>query len=190
MAHRFDVNQKNKLASEERLRLLAPRETLGKLAFSPQTAVADIGCGIGVFTIPMAEQSGGATVYAVDVSEDMLGEVKKRAEAAGLGNIVPVKSEEYEFGLADASVDYVLMCTVLHEVDDKMRFLKEAARICRKGGKLAVIEFNESQTAYGPPLSHRVTRRQIYEWLPEAGFRCAIGTDISEAFYAVVGWKA
>ncbi len=190
MAHKFDVEHRRKLESEERIRLLAPSKTLKTLGYRQGTAAADIGCGIGVFTVPMAEMSGGAKIYAADVSEEMLNEVKKRAEAAGLDNIVPVKSEEYDFSIGDEAVDFVLICAVLHEIDDKMRFLKEAARICRKSGKIAVVEFNESYTAYGPPLAHRVTRLQVYEWLGEAGFRYAIGTDISEAFYAAVAWKA
>lgn len=38
-----------------------------------------------------------------------------------LQNIIPVKSEEYDFGLDEEIADFVLMCTVLHEVDDKPR---------------------------------------------------------------------
>lgn len=190
MAHKFDVNNRNKLESEERIRLLAPPKTLKALGYRQGTAAADIGCGIGVFTIPMAEMGGGAKIYAADVSEEMLAEVKRRADEAGLSNILPVKSEEYDFRIGDEAVDFVLVCTVLHEIDDKTRFLKEAARICRKDGKIAIIEFNESYTAYGPPLTHRVTRLQVNEWLRDAGFRHATGTDISEAFYAAVAWKA
>lgn len=190
MAHKFDVNNRSKLENEERIRLLAPSKTLKTLGYQQGTAAADIGCGIGVFTIPMAEMGEGAQIYAADVSEKMLSEIKRRAEEADLGNIIPVKSEEYDFRIGDEAVDFVLVCAVLHEIDDKTRFLKEAARICRKGGKIAVIEFNESYTAYGPPLAHRVTRLQVYDKLAEAGFRYAIGTDISAAFYAAVAWKA
>lgn len=189
MAHKFDVNNRSKLENEERIRLLAPSETLKTLGYQQGTAAADIGCGIGVFTIPMAEMGGGAKIYATDVSEEMLNEVKRRADGTGLSNIIPVKSEEYDFRIGDGSVGFVLVCAVLHEIDDKARFLKEAARICRKGGKIAVIEFNESYTDYGPPLAHRVTRLQVYEWLGEAGFRYALSTDISEAFYAAVAWR-
>lgn len=191
MAHKFDVEHRKKLESEERIRLLAPSRTLEELGYHQGIAAADIGCGIGVFTIPMAEKGGGtAKIYAADVSEEMLTEVKRRADEAGLRNIIPVKSEEYVFRIENEVVDFVLICAVLHEIDDKKRFLKEAARICRKGGKIAVIEFNENYTDYGPPLTHRVTRQQVFGWLGEAGFLYAIGTDISEAFYAAVAWKA
>lgn len=191
MAHKFDVNNRGKLENAERIRLLAPSKTLEELGYQQGIAAADIGCGIGVFTIPMAKKGGdGTKIYAADVSGEMLAEVKKRAAEADLRNVIPVKSEEYDFRIGDGTVDFVLVCALLHEIEDKVRFLKEAARICREGGKIAVIEFNESYTDYGPPLTHRVTRLQVYEWLAEAGFRYAIGTDISEAFYAAVAWKA
>ena len=188
MAHKFDITNRKKLDSEERKRLLAPYETLTKLGYKKGDSIADIGCGTGLFTIPAAETGG--KVYAIDVSEEMLSDVKKRAETARFNNITTVKSDEYDFKLVDNAVDFVLICTVLHEIDNKKCFLQEVSRICRKGGKIAVIDFNEMQTAYGPPLSHRITRKQVLELIADAGFFNASDMDISEAFYAVTALKA
>jgi len=191
VAHKFDVNNRSKLESEERKRLLAPYETLKNLGYQKGDTITDIGCGIGLFTITAAETGGDdAKIYAVDVSDEMLAEVKKRAEAAGFNNITTVKSDEYDFKLIDGAVDFVLICAVLHEIDDKKRFLQESSRICRKGGKIAIIDFNETQTIYGPPLSHRITREQVLELITDAGFFNASDMDISEAFYAVTALKA
>ena len=45
----------------------------------------DLGCGPGVFTLPMAEITGSSgKVIAVDVQEKMLEKVKKKAISAGL----------------------------------------------------------------------------------------------------------
>lgn len=190
MAHKFDVNNRSKLESEERRRLLAPSETLAKLGYKKGDDMADIGCGIGLFTLPAAEIGGEQSkIYAVDVSSEMLADVKKRAESAGLGNIIPVKSDEYDFKLADGAADLVFICAVLHEIDDRRRFLAEAARICRKNGKIAVIDFNETYTESGPPLSHRIARERVSELLAGAGFRSITVSDVSEAFYAVTGLK-
>jgi ubiquinone/menaquinone biosynthesis C-methylase UbiE len=54
--------------------------------------MADIGCGTGLFTLSAAEICTGETkIYAVDVSEEMLAEVEKRAEEAGYHFIQTVK---------------------------------------------------------------------------------------------------
>lgn len=49
----------------------------------PQLTICDAGCGVGSLSIPLA--AAGATVFASDISEKMVGEAKERA-AATLGN--------------------------------------------------------------------------------------------------------
>ncbi|HEY9698319.1 MAG TPA: magnesium protoporphyrin IX methyltransferase [Trichocoleus sp.] len=44
-----------------------------------ELSVCDAGCGVGSLSIPLAEQ--GATVFASDISEKMVGEAKERAQA-------------------------------------------------------------------------------------------------------------
>jgi ubiquinone/menaquinone biosynthesis C-methylase UbiE len=190
MVHKYDVSNRNKLDNPERMRLLAPYETLAKLGYKKGDMMADIGCGTGLFTIPAAEISGGqAKTYAIDVSEEMLTEVEKRTENAGFHNVKTVKSDEYDFKFDDEAVDFVLICAVLHEIDNQKRFILEVQRVCRPGGTVAVIEFNESATIVGPPLSDRLTRSLVAELLTGAGFINASEKDISEAFYAVTANK-
>lgn len=190
MADKFDPNNRNKLENEDRKRLLSPKNTLEILGYQTDDSMADIGCGIGLFTFQAAEIGGeNAKIYAIDISELMLSEVKKRAKMAGYKNIVPLKSDEYDFKLENESVDFVLICTVLHEIEDKARFLKEASRICRKDGKISVIEFNETKTDFGPPLQHRIKREDVNELLSDSGFKSVDNLDISESFYAVTASK-
>lgn len=190
MSDKFDPHNHGKLESEERKRLLSPHNTLLRLGYQPDDSMADIGCGIGLFTFQAAEIGGqNAKIYAIDISDIMLSEVKKRAQLAGYNNIVPLKSDEYDFKLKDESVDFVLICTVLHEVDDKTRFLQEASRICRRGGIISVVEFNETKTDFGPPLHHRVKRDEASKLLYESGFQSAVDFDINGAFYALKAIK-
>ncbi len=190
MADKFEPHNRSKLESEERKRLLSPHNTLLKLGYQPNRSMADIGCGTGLFTFQAAEIGGqNAKIYAIDISDIMLSEVTNRAQSAGYSNIVPIKSDEYDFKLKDESVDFVLICTVLHEVDNKTRFLKEASRICRKGGIISVVEFSETKADFGPPLQHRIKREEVTGFLYESGFQSAINFDISGAFYAVKAFK-
>lgn len=190
MADKFEPHNRSKLESEERKRLLSPHSTLLRLGYQPNNSMADIGCGTGLFTFQAAEIGGqNAKIYAIDISDIMLSEVNKRAQLAGYNNIVSLKSDEYDFKLKDESVDFVLICTVLHEVDDKNRLLKEASRICRKGGVISVVEFSETKADSGPPLQHRMKREEVTRFLYESGFQSAADFDINGAFYAVKAFK-
>lgn len=188
MAHKFDVANHEKLNSEKRRMLLSPEETLTKLGFHSGCTLADIGCGTGLFSIPAARQTS-ATVYAVDIAPEMLDEVMKNAKDSKIQNIISVKSEEYNFKLESETVDFVLMCTVLHEVDDKRRFLNEAVRICKQGGTIAIIEFRANST-FGPPISHRLMESKVAELLKSLELSEMNTFTISDAFYAVTAKKA
>jgi len=185
MEHKFDFEAYKKLGNEERLRLLMPHETLEKLGFADGKNMADIGCGTGVFSLPAAKLSPNGHVYAIDISQDMLDALSAQARAEGLENITALRSEEYDVKLGDDTADFVLICTVLHEIDDKVRLLSEASRICTEGGTVTVVEFNESFSGFGPPASHRLPRDLVKELLSEAGMSFVRDMDISEAFYAV-----
>jgi ubiquinone/menaquinone biosynthesis C-methylase UbiE len=183
------VRRKN-LDGEERLRALTPKETLLRLGFRQGGSFADIGCGTGVFTIPAAEIGGrDARVYAVDISEEMLEEVRLKARTHGLSNIETVRSDAYDFKLSDLAADYVLICAVLHEIGDQPRFLREALRICKKGGKLAVIEFSDADSGFGPPPALRMQPEQVRELLKTAGFVNMEEIPVGEAFYAVTATR-
>ncbi|MGM0471403.1 MAG: class I SAM-dependent methyltransferase, partial [Bacillota bacterium] len=142
MAHKFNAANKEKLDSAWRRSILPPTKTLQQLGLTSQDSMADIGCGIGYFTIPAAKIVADTNlVYAVDISEEMLAEVRSKAEDSNLDNIQTVKSEEYNFKLAPQVVDFALSVNVIHEVEDKQRFLQEIKRSLTNNGRLAVIDF-------------------------------------------------
>lgn len=186
-SHIFDVHKRQKLNSEERRRQLMPVETLKRLGYHEGGTFADIGCGTGLFTFPASEIGGSAQIYAVDVSEEMLGDVRSVAAKKSIVNIITVKSDAYDFKLSDGAADFILICAVLHEIDDKARFIKEAKRICKTGGKIAVIDFGETDTGFGPPMRMRIKSGETADLLTEAGFTGIVTLDISQAYYAVTG---
>lgn len=188
MSHIFDVHNKKKLSSPERQRLLTPPKTLKNLGYREGFSFADIGSGTGLFTFAAAEIGGqAATIYAVDISTEMLADVRKHAEDTGVKTITTVLSDPYDFKLNTGCADFILICTVLHEIEDKTRFLAEARRICADNGKIVIIDFTEKNLGFGPPLPHRLPAAHVGTMLTSAGFSAIESTSVSEAFYAVTG---
>lgn len=190
MSHKFDPAHLAKLDAPERRNLLAPLQTLSKLGYQPENTFADLGCGTGLFTLQAAAISQEkASIYAIDIAQQMLDEIEKRAMAAHFSNVQTVLADEYNFKIPNESADFLIVCTVLHEVDDKVRWLKEAARICRKGGSISIIEFNPAFTGSGPPMKHRLPKEETVSDLKAAGFSCTLETSIQDAFYIVKATK-
>ncbi|GMA64268.1 class I SAM-dependent methyltransferase [Alicyclobacillus fastidiosus] len=148
MGHRFDPRHVEKLDSPERRKMLPPNETVKMLDVQRGHTVADIGCGPGYFTIPLARLA--MNVYAVDVSPEMLHLLKEKAAHEGTRNISVVESPAEHLTLPDHTVDRVICSLVLHEVDDLKQTLSEFKRILRPGGKVLLIEWEKSRWRWDP----------------------------------------
>lgn len=188
--HKFDASKKEKLNSEERKKLLAPDETLRRLGYRGIEVMADIGCGTGLFTFAASGISKGrAKIYALDVSKEMLEEIQKKIREKGLRFVETIQSEAYDFKLPSESVDFVLIGFVLHEIEDKERFLREAVRVCKREGKVALIEFKRVESSFGPPLDERLTEKETGTLMGSVGLSKLFTMDIGNICYAVVGTK-
>jgi ubiquinone/menaquinone biosynthesis C-methylase UbiE len=93
-------------------------------------------------------------VVAVDVQDEMLQMVRKKAANEGLGSrIVTHKSEPNEIGIPD-KVDFALAFYMVHEVRDAEAFLKEVASLLKPEGRLLIVEpkFHVSASAFRKTL--------------------------------------
>jgi ubiquinone/menaquinone biosynthesis C-methylase UbiE len=107
--------------------------------------VLDFGCGSGTYTVPAARIVGDkGKVYALDRDSEVLKKLMQRAQSLGLNNIERMDANgEPEIGLADGSVDVVLLFDVLHSYyfprpEDRRKLLDEVHRIC-KGEALVLV---------------------------------------------------
>ncbi len=94
--HKFDPRKRGVLDDPRRLSFQDPRAILSEAGVKPGEIVADIGCGTGFFTIPLAKRVGErGMVYALDTSPTMIKELKKRTR--NLKQVRPVRSNENRF---------------------------------------------------------------------------------------------
>jgi ubiquinone/menaquinone biosynthesis C-methylase UbiE len=117
-----------------------PQKILGGY-IEPGQNVLDLGCGPGTFSIAMAKMVGeSGKVIAVDVQEEMLQIVRKKAAQQGLESIIFThKSDPDRIGLSE-KVDFALAFYMVHEVPDAEAFLKEIASVLKPKGKLLIVE--------------------------------------------------
>lgn len=103
--------------------------------------VVDLGCGLGYFTLALAELVGPAgRVVAVDVQSEMLSRARRRAAKRGLeGRIAFHQCAPDELGLVGA-FDFALAFWMLHEVPDRRRFLEQVRSSLRQEGHLLIAE--------------------------------------------------
>lgn len=128
------------MLSLERQEELDPFRVMAFLPIEAHHVVADIGCGPGFFSLPLAKFLVHGKLYAVDVSPEMLDALRQRVQDTFLGNVELVLSETEEPRLEPESLDGALVAFVLHEVERRQPFLSAVARALRPGGWLGVVE--------------------------------------------------
>lgn len=181
MSKVFDPKLKDKLDNPMRRKEIPPMETLKRFGLKADDIVVDIGCGTGYFTMPALEIVDGA-VYAIDLSQEMLDEVKKKSTSERLNLI---KSDESGLILEDESSTFAILSMVLHEVEDGKAFLAEIGRILKSGGKLAIIEWQKAAMPMGPSLDHRISSDDIVSLSGEI-FQLTDQVKINDMFYGCI----
>jgi ubiquinone/menaquinone biosynthesis C-methylase UbiE len=123
--------------------LESPAKILGPYV-EPGMTVLEPGCGMGYFSLPLAEMVGpGGKVVVVDIQEKMLAKVRSRAAKAGLnGRIETRLAGENSLGIEDLAgqVDFAPAVHVVHELPDQASFFKEIHAALKPGGRLFIAE--------------------------------------------------
>ncbi len=170
MDRKFNPKEVDKLRKPERLQRENPQTVWENIGLSNPSCLVDVGCGIGFASIPFARHIPAGTVYACDISQEMLDILKEEIGKAGVKNIKPVLVEEAKIPLADGIADAVLMQNIHHELHAEVEILKECRRLLKPGGKIAIVDWKKEPMDIGPPQEIRVSVKKIGSDLREAGF--------------------
>jgi SAM-dependent methyltransferase len=150
-------------------------------ALQPGETVIDLGSGAGFDCLLAARQVGaGGHVIGVDMTHEMLKKARDNAARIGAGNVEFRLGELEHLPIADNSADVVISNCVINLVPDKQQVFREAFRVLRPGGRLAVSDI--INTALLPAelesdpallcgcIAGAASAGDIENWLAAAGF--------------------
>ncbi|HED00578.1 MAG TPA: class I SAM-dependent methyltransferase [Proteobacteria bacterium] len=181
---KFNPSHMTALDSEKRKEMLPVEKIIEAVDLPEGANIADIGCGTGYLTIPLARKAPQCQVFAVDIEPGMLSVLAERAK--GLDNITIVHSTENDIPVADNILDISFLSAVLHELHNPEDFLKEIRRMSRLEHYVAVVDWNEKKTDMGPPMHIRIPKDTAISLFRAHGYELAKEFAPSEYFYGLL----
>jgi ubiquinone/menaquinone biosynthesis C-methylase UbiE len=135
--------------------------------------VADVGSGTGYFSLPLADAVGlQGKVYAVDAQNEMLALLRQKLDDAAIPNVELIHAEAGNTTLPRCSCDLFFAANVWHEFHDRGAVLKEAARVLKAGGQVAILDWRtDTPPEPGPPVAHRLNSSNAVDAMRSCGFQ-------------------
>jgi SAM-dependent methyltransferase len=151
-------------------------------ALKPGETVLDLGSGGGFDCFLAAKQVGHTgKVIGVDMTPEMVSKARENARKGDYSNVEFRLGEIEHIPAADGSIDVIISNCVINLSPKKLDVFKEAFRILRPGGRLAISdvvataqlppEFKNDLDLLSACVSGAATVAEITEMLQEVGFQ-------------------
>lgn len=150
------------------------------------STVADIGCGPGFFTLPLAKYLVTGKLFALDIDDEMLDACRQQVAEARMGNVEVLKCSEFEFPIEKGSLDGAFMAFVVHQSPDKVRLLSAVRQLLLPRGWCTILEWYKKETEVGPPVERRLDPPELQQSAEEAGFRHVRWRDLNGDQYMTI----
>ncbi len=125
-----------------RRKIQPPSEMPLRHGIAPGMTVLEVGPGNGRYTIETARRVGQhGKVVTIDIEPKMIERVLERAQAEGATNLEARTADVYDLPFEDGAFDAIYMITVIGEIPEPERAMRELHRVLSSSGTLAFSEF-------------------------------------------------
>jgi len=155
----------------EREREEQPQKAIAALHLAPGMNVGEVGAGTGFYALRIAKRiQPGGSYYANDLQPAMLMRLQSKVAAQQVTNIKTIVGTQTDPRLPRATLDYVLMVDVYHELSQPQTILRNVAAALKPDGKLVLIEFRKEDPKVPIRPEHEMTVKDVEAELSAEGY--------------------
>ena len=139
---------------------------MDRLGIKRPQRVADIGAGLGYYTVRVARRLGsGASIYATDVKAEYLDRLRARLTREGVGGVTLILGLPRDPRLPLHSVDVAILSHMYHEIENPYEFLYRLQPSLAPGARVGIIDMDRPTGDHGtPPALLRCELAAIGYW--------------------------
>jgi len=168
-------------------------------ALRPSEVVLDLGSGAGFDSFLAARQVGASgKVIGIDMTPDMIKRAQENAAKGAFENVEFRLGEIEDMPVDDNSIDVILSNCVINLSPDKAAVYKEAYRVLKSGGRLAISdmvasgeippEIKNDMDLYSSCVAGALKVDELDQILNEAGFKNILITPKDESREFINKW--
>ena len=144
---------------------------------APNAVIADIGAGTGYYSFRLAKKVPNGKVYAVDIQDEMIDQLKDKKAQLKDTVVEIIKSTIKSPNLPDNSVDLAIMVDVYHELEYPQEMLQALKKALKPTGKILLIEYRGEDPSVPIKELHKTTVAQLSKELGANGYKLVYKGD-------------
>ena len=154
--------------------------------------VADLGCGKSLsFLYSLTKLVGkDGKVYGIDILPEVIESLNSDISHHKLHSISSLKGDiEKNLDLKANSINTAFLINTLNQANDSLAMLKEAKRLLHPEGRLIIVDWNSSESPFGPLPSQRLSSEHVINTIDVAGLKLLDQFEPGLYHYGIVAGK-